>query len=243
MNGYSHKFFTTLCFGQNMELIDSCILSDEDEAQDGFSCHFYNPVTTKCYLGTEDSAKNRFLWHLSNYLITNKKESLGRAIHFLEDICTPVHTQYEDPLDAAIRLKLHVNFEKQLDEYLEKTDESKQLLKFNSIGELLEYCPCNASELYYMFKDDNAKDTVFSAVYSLTKSALSSLKSILNSQNLIAKSFSVNGEKINALFEKGHILPSCLNTNFCLRYNGCDNVTVFYRSNKLANFNVIGNLF
>lgn len=243
MNGYSHKFFTTLCFGQNMELIDSCVLPDEDEAQNGFSCHFYNPVTAKCYLGTEDSAKNRFLWHLSNYLITNKKESLGRAIHFLEDICTPVHTQYEDAVDAAIRLKLHVNFEKQLDDYLENNDASNQLLKFNSIFELLEYCPCNSSELYYLFRDQDAADIVFPTVCALAKSALSSLKSLLDSQSIIAKSFSVNGEKINVLFEKGQILPSCLSPNFCLRYNGCDNVTVFYRSNKLANFNVIGSLF
>ena len=74
MNCFSHKFFTALCFDQDFELADSCVLPDEDEAQNGYSCHFYNPVTGKCYLGTEDSAKNRFIWHLCNNLITKKKE-------------------------------------------------------------------------------------------------------------------------------------------------------------------------
>lgn len=243
MNCYSHKFFTTLCFDQNIDLIDSCILPDEDEAQNGFSCHFYNPVTTKCYRGTEDSAKNRFIWHLSNYLITHQNESLGRAIHYLEDICTPVHTQYEDSFDAAIRLSLHAKFEKELDEFLENCNESAQLCNFNSISELLKYCSCNSAQLYYSYRDYGEKNKVFPGVYSLAKSALCSLKSLLKSRNIFAKSFGIKGEKVNALFEHGQILPSCLNTNFCLRYNGYDNVTVFYRSNKMHNFNVIGSLF
>ena len=78
MNCFSHKFFTALCFDQDFELADACVLPDEDENQNGYSCHFYNPVTGKCYLGTEDSAKNRFLWHLCNYLMTKKKEELNK---------------------------------------------------------------------------------------------------------------------------------------------------------------------
>lgn len=242
MNYYSHKYFTSLCFGNDIDLIDSCILPDEDEAQNGFSCHFYNPVTKKCFLGTEDSAKNRFIWHLSNYLHTKKKESLGRAIHFLEDICTPVHTQYEDAIDAAIRLNLHINFEKALDLYLENYYGSIPDMQFKSVCEILDYCSIKSSELYYLVRDKNATNTVCPAVLSFTKSALFSLYDILQKGEIVAKSFVIQGEKINVLFENKKILPSCLNTNYCLRFNGIDNVVVYHRENKLTNFNVIGNL-
>lgn len=243
MNSYSHKFFTTLCFGNDIDLIESCVLPDEDEAQDGFSCHFYNPVTRKCYLGTEDSAKNRFIWHLSDYLITQSKESLGRAIHFLEDLCTPVHTQYEDAVDAAIRLKLHTSFEKKLDDYLESYSGSQSEWTFNSINEMLNFCSIKASELYYEFRDhDEEGEKVFPAVYAFAKSALNALKKQLNEKKFIAKSFTVKDEKINVIFEEKGILPSCLNSNYCLRYNGRDNVTVYHRKSKLTNFNVVCDL-
>ena len=179
MNFFSHIFFTSHCFDDDKILKETCILPDKDENDYGYSSHFFNPVTYKCYLNSEDSARNRFIWHLSNYLIKNNKESLGRAIHFLEDICTPVHTQYEDPVDAALKLNLHINFEKQLDKYLESHIEFKQYIMFNTISELL--------------------------------------KNILESKKIIAKQFSLKNIKINVLFEKNNMLPSCLDSNFCLR--------------------------
>lgn len=242
MNTYSHKFFTSMCFDHDMDLIGPCILPDEDEAGSGFSCHFYNPVTRKCYLGTEDSAKNRFIWHLSHYLRTFKKEYLGRAIHYLEDMCTPVHTQYEDAIDAAIRLNLHVNFEKKLDEYIKEHDNFHTIIEFNSIYEVLKYCPCKAAELYYKYRDGGETTSIFESVVDLTTSALFLLKHQINSKKIVSKFFTKKGEEINALFEDGRIFPSCLNTNFCLRYNGCNNVTVFYRDNKVYNFNFLCDL-
>ena len=86
MNYFAHKFFTSLCFENDLEIIDSCILPDEDERKNDYSCHFYNPVTKKCFRGTEDSAKNRFIWHLSNYLIENKNESFERLSLVIECI-------------------------------------------------------------------------------------------------------------------------------------------------------------
>lgn len=242
MNTYSHKFFTSLCFDNDINLMDSCILPDEDEAQSGYSCHFYNPVTRKCYLGTEDSAKNRFIWHLSNYLITKEQESLGRAIHYLEDICTPVHTQYEDPVDAAIRLNLHINFEKRLDEYLENHSQFYSKLNVTSLSEVLEYCPCKASELYYQYRDSGITTKVFDDVCELVVSSLLLLKSCIDLNKIVSKTFTIRKEKINILFEGGKILPSCLNTNFCLRYNGIDNVSVYHRESRMLNFNFVRNL-
>lgn len=241
MNCFSHKFFTALCFDQDFELADACVLPDEDENQNGYSCHFYNPVTGKCYLGTEDSAKNRFIWHLCNYLMTKKKEELGRAIHFLEDMCTPVHTQYEDASDAVIQLKKHVEFEKRLDDSLEKGLISKDVLRFKSISEILECCPCNSSEIYYQLSKSEVSNKELEEVYGLTVSALKALKELL--VGIVGKSFVVGGEKINVVFEKGVMLPSCLNSNFLLRYNGVDNVKVYKRKGKFYNYNVVGNIF
>ena len=226
MNFFSHIFFTSYCFENDETLKEICILPDKDENDYGYSSHFFNPVTYKCYLNSEDSAKNRFIWHLSNYLISKDKESLGRAIHFLEDICTPVHTQYEDPVDAALKLNLHINFEKQLDKYLESNIEFKQYIMFNTISELLKYCPCKSAELYQQYVSETKLDNILKNVSELTISALYSLKNI----------------KINVLFEKNNMIPSCLDSNFCLRYNGVDNVLVFNRVNRLLNFNFLTNL-
>ena len=236
MNFFSHIFFTSYCFENDKILKETCILPDKDENDYGYSSHFFNPVTYKCYLNSEDSAKNRFIWHISNYLIKNNKESLGRAIHFLEDICTPVHTQYEDPVDAALKLNLHINFEKQLDEYLESHIEFKQYIMFNTISELLKYCPCKSAELYQQYVNETKLDNILKNVSELTISALYSLKNILESKKIIAKQFSLKNIKINVLFEKNNMLPSCLDSNFCLRYNGFDNILAFSRSNRFHNF-------
>lgn len=245
MNYYSHKYFTALCFGDNLEIIDSCTLPDEDETKNDYSCHFYNPVTQKCFRGTEDSAKNRFIWHLSNYLIDNKSESLGRAIHYLEDICTPVHSQYEDFFDAAIRLKLHIDFEKQFDEFLENNDLTaiKGRYYFDSINEIISFCSCESSKLYYDYRDYKEHERVFEKVFVYTRSAIYSLKEILKDHKAIAKTITLNGEKINVVIEKGRMSPACLNTNYCLRFNGIDNVAIFYCDNHLFNYKNIGDLF
>lgn len=242
MNFFSHIFFTSYCFENDKILKETCILPDKDENDYGYSSHFFNPVTYKCYLNSEDSARNRFIWHLSNYLISKEKESLGRAIHFLEDICTPVHTQYEDPLDAAIKLNIHIDFEKQLDEYLKNNNRFNHILEFNSISELLLYCSCKSSELYHQYVKKIKVDDIFKCVNDLTISTLFCLKKILESKKIIAKQFVSKNIKINVLFEKNNMIPSCLDSNFCLRYNGVDNVLVFNRVNRLLNFNFLTNL-
>ena len=60
---------------------------------------------------------------------------------------------------------------------------------------------------------------------------------------IVGKTFMVEGEKINVIFEKGEMLPSCLNTNYRLKYNGIDNVAVYKRKNKISNYNFIGEIF
>lgn len=251
MNLFAHKYFTSLVFGD--DLLEACVLPDEDENQNGYSCHFYNPVTGKCYRGTEDSARNRFIWHLASYLMSGSKEELGRSIHFLEDMCTPVHTQYEDVTDATIRLKLHMQFEQQFDEFLSEgtygdNDLSNRynslikLSKFN-LSEILDYCPCKAAELYYKYRDENLYEKVFIETSELVVVSLSTLKAILDSNSLVGKEFQFDDDKINAIFCENMELVSCLNTDVCLRRNGHGNVVIFKRANRAFNFKVAGEVF
>lgn len=82
-----------------------CVKPDIDECEDSYARHFYHSVTSN-----DDSAKNKCIYYFCEFLANNDFDELSRSLHFLEDVCTPVHTQYEDKFDAVYRLKLHVNF-------------------------------------------------------------------------------------------------------------------------------------
>lgn len=101
------------------EVLIYCVKPDEDEAEGGFKNHFYNPLTGRNFMGEKQSALTKFTDHyknaLENYNTQNTFgawEELGRSMHFLEDLNTPVHTNYEDFWDAGFRLFMHIEFEK-----------------------------------------------------------------------------------------------------------------------------------
>ena len=92
---------------------------DEDENEGGYKLHFFNPATERNFMGEKESALTRFTGHYRKavrYYKTGRYndawEELGRAIHFLEDLNTPVHTNYESIIDAGVKLHMHVEFEK-----------------------------------------------------------------------------------------------------------------------------------
>ena len=96
-----------------------CTMPDEDEIEGLYKDHFYNIATECNFMGERMSALVKFEQHYNNaltYYRTDRMsdcwEELGRAIHFLEDLCTPVHSGYDCPLDAVNKLSLHVDFEK-----------------------------------------------------------------------------------------------------------------------------------
>lgn len=97
---------------------------DFDENESGYKGHFYNPSTGKNFVDGYDSALSRFYTHYEN-AIQNKKNnldgstSLGRAIHYLEDLCTPVHTYNQDIFDAAVNISSHVFFENRCNDLVE----------------------------------------------------------------------------------------------------------------------------
>lgn len=172
MNKLSHKTITKVAlkdfFSEESvleKLKNDCILPDIDENQEGYVHHFYNPVTNTNYFGSEDSAKARCICHFGKYLINNNIEELARSIHFLEDICTPVHTQYEDTTDAIIRSSLHLEFEKSLDNFLkdyifsdDDIDCHANLYMKTTINDLVKYCSLESAKNYYLYRDKKQKN-------------------------------------------------------------------------------------
>lgn len=104
---------------------DFCIIISEysvkpdfDEASCAFKCHFYNPSNGKNFVGGYDSALSRFNMHYERAVKLFKSgkkekafEELGRSLHFLEDLNTPVHTNNKNILDAGKNFVSHVKFE------------------------------------------------------------------------------------------------------------------------------------
>ena len=66
---------------------------------------------------------------------------------------------------------------------------------FNTISELLKYCPCKSAELYQQYVNETKLDNILKNVSELTISALYSLKNILESKKIIAKQFSLKKYK------------------------------------------------
>ena len=119
------------------------IQPDIDETQGIFKYHFYNPITETNFMNEKDSALTRFKEHfekaVSNYKMDNKNmayQELGRAVHFMEDMNTPVHTAYELPSDSVKKLPMHVDFEKVCDQLCGEC-------KLNLVAQSLKYYEIN----------------------------------------------------------------------------------------------------
>ena len=90
-----------------------CTKPDYDEREYFYAYHFYNP--TRKYGENEITALTKCLSHYEKAKSKGNLEELGRAIHFLEDLCTPVHCGYGDKIDYVYRLHQHIEFEKMCD--------------------------------------------------------------------------------------------------------------------------------
>lgn len=100
------------------QILKYCTMPDEDEAMGAFKYHFYNPATEKNFMGEDDSALERCKSHYNkaiNQFKNGKREKafeeLGRSLHFLEDLNTPVHTNNQSFVDTAYNVSFHVSFE------------------------------------------------------------------------------------------------------------------------------------
>lgn len=182
MNTKTHKYITRiamhLCNLSNKkgyeDLIKFSAIPDEDENEGAYKNHFYNPATRRNFKGERMSALKKVMIHYRMATNSASKseasriEHLGRAIHFLEDICTPVHTYYEDVFDATTRIRQHVSFESYCDKVCDKFDYNEYLENFggvilpveayicNSLKELCKYNAMIASKNFNVY-DSNSK--------------------------------------------------------------------------------------
>lgn len=164
-NGYTHKYITrsgleNICkfykgdkesnvFSKADEnywetIIEYSVKPDEDEVEGAYKYHFYNFLTGQNFLNEKDSALTRLTSHFENavkeYKKDNKKQSfqeLGRSIHFMEDLNTPVHTVYSSFKDAVLKFPMHVMFEKKCDEICDK-------VKSETLKENMDYYEVNS---------------------------------------------------------------------------------------------------
>lgn len=259
MNKFSHKYITRLALNglfskkDTEKIIEGSILPDKDENQNGYVCHFYNPVTNTNYTGSEDSAKTRCIAHFGRYLINKKPEELGRAIHFLEDVCTPVHTQYEDTVDAVIRGPLHIKFEKELDIFCEESvfSDDWHLGSFKSVSDLISYCALESAKNYYLYRDKKEQATALENTYKLAIFAVEYLTSqfALNNKK-IADFISIkDNENVGILIKRQtengkykitDLAP--LSENFRLRLSGRQEILIFKKPHTGRNF-VLNEIF
>ena len=148
---------------------------DEDEIEGAFKNHFYNPATEKNFMGEKISACTKCVMHFNKaieyYLNRNKLkayEELGRSIHFMEDLNTPVHTGYNACTDVVFKFPLHVRFEKICDSVMEecKCDVSKEDLLYFSVNDIESLAKSSSilssDNYYYLVNEESVDEKEFS---------------------------------------------------------------------------------
>lgn len=166
-------------------LLDACTKPDEDEIEGLYKGHFYNPVTELNFNGEEDSALRRFCNHYNNAVTLcvngNKKkgiELLGRAIHYMEDLNTPVHTNNKSYLDAGVNFLSHVKFESKCDDVctrhiVEIERNQLEYYKYTSLEEIGKNCAWSANNNFgmlrhkYLSPEEVAENSVLNAQHSV----------------------------------------------------------------------------
>lgn len=163
------------------QLYKFCTRPDDDEIEGAYKVHFYNPATEKNFNGEDDSALYRFKMHYDNALNLYKEgkemdsiSELGRALHFLEDMNTPVHTNNQSFLDSTIDVFLHTSFEKRCVE-VQSEVVSKMLRRefdyycINTIEQIGKSSAFLANDNFYSLykkklpRDDIAKNSIENA--------------------------------------------------------------------------------
>ncbi len=155
------------------QIMKSCTKPDFDEAQGAFKHHFYNTLTEKNSVGEDDSALSRCVMHyenaLSNFKDNLQKKSfdeLGRSIHFLEDLNTPVHTNNQTFIDTAINVSLHVSFENRCKDIQSNvvssmSEKEFEYYKNNSVETIAKASAYLANDnLYALVENNLERDTV-----------------------------------------------------------------------------------
>lgn len=236
MNSFAHEYLTKEAYSNDKQLLFGCVQPDIDEREDAYAHHFYNPVTLKDYCGSDDSAKNRCIYHFCEFLMTNELDELGRTLHFLEDICTPVHTQYEDKFDAVYRVGLHTRFEKEIDKFLKdgKFKSKNKKGNFSFIG-LIDHCALVSSSIYSHLKEsDKIGESLIDETLNLSFDAIKNINDIVMSKKIKAK----KTDEINILIDGCAMYASTIEKNTIARIDAQNNLFIYKKKGTLLNFSI-----
>lgn len=168
------------------QILTYCTKPDEDEIDGAFKYHFFNPATEKNFMGEDDSALARCVGHYKKALEWYKKgnrekafEELGRSLHFLEDLNTPVHTNNQDLLDTAFNFPFHVSFE-------DKCKDIQQRFMSSLLNEEFRYYENNTLENIAKSCAYLANDNFYSLYEELLPKELVAENAIRNAQKSVA---------------------------------------------------------
>lgn len=158
LGGEYSKFYTQ---DDRTQVFTFCTKPDEDEIDGAYKYHFYNPATEKNFMGEDDSALarckshyNRAIYYYKNGNREDAFEELGRSLHFLEDLNTPVHTNNQDLLDTAFNFTFHVSFEDKCKNIQNRVVSSLLKKEFryyeiNSVENIAKSCAYLANDNFY----------------------------------------------------------------------------------------------
>lgn len=148
------------------KLVENCVKPDEDETEGAFKYHFYNAATERNYMGETTSALTKFHSHYKNALDAYRWgdsdkmwEELARSLHFLEDLSTPVHTNYQISTDAVLKFPLHIKFENrcvEIQDFCKATMMPKEYdyyLNNNSIN-IGKGCAIQSNDNFYLLENE-----------------------------------------------------------------------------------------
>lgn len=165
-------------------LVKYCEMPDEDENDGLYKYHFYNIATGRNFMGEKMSALSKAKVHYKEALLSYKTgnlsktwEELGRSIHFMEDLITPVHSGYDQPMDALNKLSMHVDFER------------KCVL-------VQEECHAEVSDLWLRYFVDNSLEEIGKMCSRLANDNFFALEKNYVSQEIVAYNTVNNAEKI-----------------------------------------------
>lgn len=207
------KFFTE---DFKKKLIDLCNLPDKDENDGQYCAHFYEPNTGLNFKGTSDTALSRLKIHYASAVVLYKEgnfekayEELARALHYLEDLNTPVHTHNKSIITAAFDAPDHQKFEAYCDKIRREmtvdkvkiSDADLEANKYMSITDLGESCAAVANENYGKIDgkgkysknvDKVAKETIMNAQIAVVKALDMFYRDVVNVPNYEVFRFEVN---------------------------------------------------
>ncbi len=196
--GEISKFFTE---EDRRIILTYCVKPDEDEIEGAYKYHFYNPVTELNFMGENDSALTRCVSHFNsalNYLkLGNRRramEELGRSLHFLGDLNTPVHTNNQTLLDTGFNFFFHVSFENTCKSVQDRVRPSMQrgAFQYYEVNKVDTIANCSAhladDNLYALFEKLLTKEQV---AENSVKNAQKAIAGLLYKFYLIAITYRV----------------------------------------------------